>query len=528
MSKKSFAGGLVVEFPDGLVLHDRGGKAVDGLHAKAKAITEDNDIVRKALAGSTEFTTVAVLEFTGGVKESRLAALRDKYSTEDVTVRLPIGDDEGAVLLSECDGVWRWEYPEFEVSTKGGLGAIKRKQKVAVFKSRFHPVVDGKQTPEKLDFDSSLILKPIEKVVLRFAVRKAAETLSQYLERDIKETPMVLSKGSDGVMVWEPVSSFSEILNTDGNKTILIFVHGTFSSTTGSFGGLSSTQAGSKFLSHALETYDAVIGYDHKTLTKSVEENANEFLSHLDALLPGDVIFDAVAFSRGGLVLRYLTETLLPNQARPFSLRNVAFVGCTNNGTKLADPRYWKDLVDIYTNLVSAAGHVVGWIGGPGIQLTAEIVSGALRGVLSFVRCLASETLNEEVVPGLGSMNPHGQTVTQLNKKTDNHPLPSTVGYHLVEANFDHKLFEKQIGPLEHIGLKQHLFLEFADNFIDQLFEHDPNDLVVDCSSMTQVAPFAPPDWIRDHKKFDHTTGVYHTTYFSNESVAKQIAAWLS
>jgi hypothetical protein len=440
-------------------------------------------------------------------------------------VRLPLGDDEGAVLLSECDGVWHWEYPEFEVSTEGGLGAIARKQKMAVFKSRFHPIVDEKQPP--LGFDSSLILKPIEKIVLRFAARKAAETISQYLERDITEAPMVLSKDSDGVIAWKPVSSFSRLMNADGNKTILLFVHGTFSSTIGSFGGLLGTQVGKEFLSRALETYDAVIGYDHMTLTKSIEENANDLLHQFDTLPLGEVTFDAVAFSRGGLVLRYLTEILLPKHKGRFNLRNVAFVGCTNNGTKLADPHHWKDLVDLYTNLVSAACHVVGWVGGLGTQMASEIVSGALRGVLSFVRSLATETLNEKVVPGLGSMNPQGQALTQLNQQTDNPFLPGSVAYHLIEANFDHALFEKQKN-LENIGLKQHLFLEFADNLIDQLFKHAPNDLVVDCASMRQIAPFAPSEWIKDHKKFDTTDGIYHTTYFNNELVAEQIAAWLS
>ena len=160
------------------------------------------------------------------------------------------------------------------------------------------------------------MLKPVKKLILRFAARKAAETVRDYLERNIHESSVLFLKATDGVVTCAPASSYVEAWNGSGPRNVLLFVHGTFSSVDGSFGGLLGTSEGADFLSRALDHYDAVIGYDHKTLSRSVRENAEQLREVLETLPAGDVTFDAIAYSRGGLVLRYLTEVILPREPR--------------------------------------------------------------------------------------------------------------------------------------------------------------------------------------------------------------------
>jgi hypothetical protein len=49
---------------------------------------------------------------------------------------------------------------------------------------------------------------------------------------------------------------------------ILLLIHGTFSTTVGSFGMLTSTAQGQKLLK-AAGCYDAIIGFDHQTLSRA-------------------------------------------------------------------------------------------------------------------------------------------------------------------------------------------------------------------------------------------------------------------
>ena len=134
-------------------------------------------------------------------------------------------------------------------------------------------------------------------------------------------------------------------------------------------------------------------------------ENAAAIAAALGQLPGAEVRIDAIAFSRGGLVLRWLAE-VLPTLSGRLRLERAVFVGCTNNGTLLADPPHWRALVDLYTNLVAAAARLAALVGGPGVAAPAETIGAALRGLLSFVQLLASEAIDGDAVPGLASMVP--------------------------------------------------------------------------------------------------------------------------
>ena len=88
-------------------------------------------------------------------------------------------------------------------------------------------------------------------------------------------------------------------------------------------------------LAAALARYDAVVGFDHYTLAETPIQNAEALFEQLRAwpAQPQRLELDAIAFSRGGLVYRYLTEQIVPLESSPLSFRKAIFVGCTNAGT---------------------------------------------------------------------------------------------------------------------------------------------------------------------------------------------------
>src|SRR6185295_16367064 len=86
---------------------------------------------------------------------------------------------------------------------------------------------------------------------------------------------------------------------------VLLLVHGTFSSTRGSFAALANHESGRALLSAATNVYDAVLGYDHRTLSLGAADNARDLAARLGAMnLAPNTRLDAVAYSRRGLVYR--------------------------------------------------------------------------------------------------------------------------------------------------------------------------------------------------------------------------------
>jgi hypothetical protein len=59
-------------------------------------------------------------------------------------------------------------------------------------------------------------------------------------------------------------------------------------------------------------------------------------------------VVDAVAFSRGGLVLAQPRGGPAASSSSKADVRRVVFVGCTNGGTELARPANWHRLADLH------------------------------------------------------------------------------------------------------------------------------------------------------------------------------------
>jgi hypothetical protein len=230
----------------------------------------------------------------------------------------------------------------------------------------------------------------------------------------------------------------------------LLLLHGTASSTRGSFGALWQTARDdpSKPFTFArvARRYESVLAFEHRTLTLSPVENALELLEVLRSLPRGTRI-DLVSHSRGGLVgellcllnlegsdaaweaaQRAFEEEYGEHRKKPFSnvrtehpdkaliaplfaaLRALARrgvqvgtfvrVACPARGTLLADGR-----TDLFVSLLTrAVGLAFGGAGNP----VFEMFAGLARG-------LVAARADAKVLPGLEAMIPGSPLTRALN-----------------------------------------------------------------------------------------------------------------
>src|SRR5690606_11458783 len=153
--------------------------------------------------------------------------------------------------------------------------------------------------------------------VFRFAANWVADQGVRFLERGVERGVLDLRAGGDPADpdTWARLQGLGGLALPPGRPArVLLLVHGTFSSTVGSYGALCHTAWGRSFLGHADAAYDAILGFDHPTLSESPGENAIELLRLLKSAPWGEPPrIDAVGYSRGGLVLRSLVEQVLPS-----------------------------------------------------------------------------------------------------------------------------------------------------------------------------------------------------------------------
>jgi len=280
-----------------------------------------------------------------------------------------------------------------------------------------------------------------------------------------------------------------------GNKSLL-FIHGTISSTLGGYAGLRN------FPNEAALLYakygSRVIGFNHHTLTKSVPQNAVDFLS---GMKPGNYQFDVISHSRGGLLARALKELTTaelgqlvdpvwtPPAGFNVQIGKVVLVGTPNVGTPLANP---TDLPEAVSRLASIASSFSQDVAAVGLGALFAIFGGILEGGLG-------------ALPGLEDMNPGNPFLAQLNAaSTDNTP------YYGIEANF------QPTGGLA---------TAIENNGVDALFLGVANDLVVPTLGVSDVNGQPLPGAQVD--AYPQSANVYHTDYFYQQGTWDSIQGFL-
>ena len=206
---------------------------------------------------------------------------------QTINLMLDVAHNEDAVVLLEQEGVYSWRFAS-ETKTvpsaprhRGSATESSQKQ------VRFQIDIDCGQTRDpgttKRSVLGDFVFDRVKAFVLKFTARVVVGQAMKFLERNVRKG-IVHMQGIDP-SGWQTLKSLSALrLPTDRPARILLFIHGTFSSTIGSFGPLGSTPWGEKFLEACWANYDAVIGFDHATLSEDPLANAVELLSHLKSV----------------------------------------------------------------------------------------------------------------------------------------------------------------------------------------------------------------------------------------------------
>jgi len=293
-----------------------------------------------------------------------------------------------------------------------------------------------------------------------------------------------------------PLAMSASDVETIAGKKSLLFIHGTISSTLGGYAGLRS------FPTQAAELYakyeNRVIGFNHHTLTKSVPQNAVDFLA---GMLPGNYQFDVISHSRGGLLARALKELspaqlgqLVDPPCNPpagvnLEIGKIVLVGTPNVGTPLANP---TDLPRAVSRLVSIASSFSQDAAAFGLGALFAIFGGIVEGGLG-------------ALPGLEDMNPGSPFLVGLNSSSGN-----IAPYYGIEADF------QPTGGLA---------TAIENNGVDALFLGQANDLVVPTLGVSDVNRLTLPGVQVD--AYPKSANVYHTDYFFQQGTWDSILGFL-
>ena len=136
-----------------------------------------------------------------------------------------------------------------------------------------------------------------------------------------------------------------------GSGPALLIIHGILSSTEAMLSRLPASM-----MEELHAKYEGrVIAYNHRSVTRSPDENALWFLDQVSQAAPQSrLTFDVLCHSRGGIVARALAERgrmLRPECTSEF--RKVYFVATPNRGSALGDPADIVDMIDVSTNLLT-------------------------------------------------------------------------------------------------------------------------------------------------------------------------------
>lgn len=450
----------------------------------------------------------------------------------EIELAVPIAGNESAVVLLEQDGVYEWQWageerapteqppPALASPRRRRRSAAAAPQRSLVFRIPLAPAAPAAAAPRAARRGLLRRLAGTHAVayVFRFLLPPVLGGIARYLEGKVAEGLVRIAAPEPES--WHYVEDGGTLALPAGRPArVLLLVHGTFSSTVGSFGALAGQPDGRAFLEAALRRYDLVLGYDHPTLSVLPSENAGALARRLEAIpfaVPPEV--DAVSFSRGGLVLRSLVEQVLPGAQLDLQLRRAIFVACTNGGTELANAANWHRFADRYTNLAAAGARAAALV--PGFTSAGIILASAIRGVGVLVKVLATSALTDGAIPGLAAMQPDGDFVREINRAQPGQPTPEQAFYCAITSDFD----PDQPGD-DPEAMPPGLLLKLADKATDALYGK-PNDLVVHVESMTQIDPSVGA-YIREVFRYGVNGRVHHCNYFSQPETAQRLLHWL-
>lgn len=334
------------------------------------------------------------------------------------SLELP-ADDEDVVEIELQDGFRIWTRVEDlkrdlapRTARSGDATAIEIPSSLAV-----GPVSRAPGAGWALKAVKVLGLGDVEGTIAQFA--------ASHVEGRLTPGPGLYRCAADDATRLSPVRSL------EGKGPVLVFLHGTGSSTTGSFSDLWAPRQGAPITSLFDHYEGRVLAYQHRTLSESPIENALALMRELEKLLPPGGDLHIVSHSRGGLIgellARGMREGAAPFTADDFALfgdgarardrealeqlsillqrtavRVTKFVrvACPARGTTLADRR-----LDRYLSvLVNLASFIPALRANPVYDGLTSLLAGVLK-----------KRADPEDLPGLEAMMPTSPLVRLLN-----------------------------------------------------------------------------------------------------------------
>lgn len=302
----------------------------------------------------------------------------------------------------------------------------------------------------------------------------------------------------------------------DERTSVLVFLHGTASSTRGSFGAFLRPEAAAEWKALTGLFGPHIYGFEHRTMSRSPIENAVA----LAEALPTRARLSLVSHSRGGLVGDLLTlaglsaaqiaafvraeagmaeadahdRTMLQRLAdvlhrKQFSVQRFLRCASPSRGTLLASENL-DEFLSILTNLV---GLVPVLAASPVYDVVTRITLEAAR-----------NRWKPSALPGIEAMTPASPLVRLLN--AGGLEAGGTLG---VVA-----------GDIEGGHLFKRMGVFITDRFI---YDNRDNDLVVNTDSMFHGARRRAAYYV-----YDQGADVSHFNYFNNARTRTSMARWLT
>jgi CHAT domain-containing protein/pimeloyl-ACP methyl ester carboxylesterase len=301
-------------------------------------------------------------------------------------------------------------------------------------------------------------------------------------------------------------------------EPVLLFLHGTASNLSGSFGELMSSADWAPLLAQ----YDGrVFGWQHFTLSQSPIENALELVTKL----PAGARLHLVSHSRGGIVgellclgslgtedfetfervakregswnaerqeqLRSLRKLGSELTKRQLHIERFVRVACPARGTLLASRR-----LDRYLSLIlNAMSLVPGFAGNPVYDFTRALLL-----------TLASRRTDPAEIPGLEAQMPESPLIAFLNREG----ISSRADLGVIAGDME--------GSYSQLGLAKRLSLLATD-----LFYRERHDLVVNTGAM--YGGLARKE---AYAYFEQGPSVNHFSYFASRPTRERLLSWLA
>ncbi|MGY1712508.1 esterase/lipase family protein [Geodermatophilus sp. SYSU D00758] len=408
-----------------------------------------------------------------------------------LAVEVPaLGPGRGQVLLlADEQGVLTWHFPE---PPAGGPGTTRGPGEVLRFtvpREVAAPATTGTDPADRslVTAIGKKILSVLVYPIIDPLIGRAAREVAGAWER--RSRPYRFRGFTPGHhrRTDVPVLASADWEQLTGGRALL-FLHGIFSTSAGSFGGLDDATL--ERLHHAYG--GRVLAFDHPTTSVDPEENALVFAESLPSGAALDL--DIVCHSRGGLVARVIAgET--GNPVSGVTVRRIVFVGTPNNGTPLADRRYLVDLINRWTSLLNLLP--------PGPW---SVVTDVLDAVLEIVKVVGSGAAGG--LPGLMAMYEDSELMRAL--KASGGAAPD---YYAVHANFE------PYGSLASM-------MWLPDTLIDRVFTGGANDVAVPSAGVGLLGGVpVPASRALELRAADH---VWHCSYFAHPSTRTALVDWLA